>query len=222
MSFSKTLYTLQSGYVSLNNTNFLRDVAEHATFKQQILNQNMDSGTEEYYFNPIITELTHKFMQDHKCIHDFEFRDKLLANVFLAFGCLDIRDWIKAQSSSIFLSDLQKAFIIETLKFVSGGDRTMAPFQWVNLLDTSVSRQSVHFDYEKAFSDDNLPEPVKVNIYDFILQWVSRPGGYEDLVISMWVIFGRRTVKQSMTYPRSTGNVEQARASALASVVAGV
>lgn len=222
MTVKGTVYVLQSGFVSHTDKGFLKDVSEQATFRQQTLNQTMDIGRTEYYFHPVITKLANEFLANPSIINKFKFRHEVLSNAFLAFNTINITDWLDSQKSSPFLSDLQKAFILETLGFVSGDSRTLAVSQWSNLLDTSTGRQSIHFNYEEVFGKLHTPEPVKAPMHEFIKQWISRDNGYEDLLLSLWMIFGRRVIKQSVTYAHNDSSAEVNRAGALASVVAGV
>lgn len=215
-------YTLQSGFIALTDRGLFKDVAEQTSFRQQVLNQAMDLSRTEYYFSPSVTQLVKSFTSDYKVINSFEFKDKLLAAAFSSFSTTSIKSWLAAQKNSIFFGDLQKAYLLETVNFVCGKNRMISPVQWSKMLEASAVSRNSSFDYESLFAKNHLPHPLPDSIHDFIHMWIKQDKGYEDLLISLWLIFGRRSIKQTLNYPVNYGHSESSSPGAVANVVAGV
>lgn len=203
-------YLLQSGFASLTDNGFNLEIGEDISFRKQILNENFDLSKAEYYYHPVITNMVKEYMANYKVIDTFAFRDKLLRTTLLCFSCRSIKDWLRAQRLSPYMADLQKAFLTETLNFVCGLPRSMSPVQWAKLLDTEVSNQNVQCDFDDMFTKTHAPHPVPEDMHTFIRTWVTKENGYEDMLISMWLIFGRRTVIKTLNYSRNVRGITDA------------
>ena len=64
----------------------------------------------------------------------FEFRDSVLREVMKAFGTLNFRDWYFNQNTSVFVNDMHKRFLVDTLNYITTGEREFELATWDSLL----------------------------------------------------------------------------------------
>lgn len=193
--------TLQSGYVSRPQSDFYRYVAPETSFKQQLLGQSMMGLIPEGYYSKSITALVDEYEKDRQILNNFKFRERVLVAAIALFADTTVPEWLKAQRDTDYFSDLHKTFAVETLNFIVGIPRTIDCVQWMSLLDAGKSNMKTYFDYTEYFNHAHKPMPIPSSTLDLIRLWVSRDQGYEDLLLSLWCFFGKRTIQHDVHTP---------------------
>ena len=147
--------------------------------------------------NPDVDSLYNEWIDRGAEVVNFDFREKVLIVAMDAFGTADFRRWYEAQLLSPVYGDLHGRFLEDTLQFIEIGQRTMSLQNWmalVNERDTG-ERQSVLGDKAKAFFGIPVPgfrdrRSQNEFLLPIIQQWNTHPSGFEDLLLTLHILFG--------------------------------
>lgn len=128
-------------------------------------------------------------------VKSFEFHERVLHNAPKVFGCDFLYEWIQEQKLSPNWDEYHQRWIDETLAFVyRGRPREFSPHNWVALLSSTPAKNVHHTDSptvrEIFFDRERIGD--RVTMVDFFMAWLRRPGGFEDLTESLYVLFGSR------------------------------
>lgn len=175
---------LQSGFLTLDLEGITNIAKNTNTFKNFILNKGYMNDGNQFFFLPEVQKLYDEYISDVNSLNDFDYREKLLKVAFKSFGTLSFYDWLVLQMQSNYFTNMHRDFILDTINFIYTGKRKVQVSQWVNLLDTSDNSgkplNPIDFtDYSKD---------ILINIH----MWVSNERGFQDLLITLYVIFGSR------------------------------
>lgn len=123
----------------------------------------------------------------------FNFREEILISALTAFGTEDFLAWINLQSENPYSTQNHYRFINDTLQFIKTGKRALNIQHWLILLngvdpkaDNKVSIRSDEYFGTTLPLHQRQPTRLKHHI----VKWVSNPGGFEDLLGTMHVLFG--------------------------------
>lgn len=103
------------------------------------------------------------------------------------FGGTDLFNFIHANMQyNRFKSDLHYRFLQDTLEFIKTGKRGMSIHTWMSLLSVKEETLTKKVVAKTAYS-------MKSDLYRnvSVMQWLSHEGGLQDLVISLYIIFGK-------------------------------
>lgn len=205
----KEIFLLQSGFVSPTDKGFFKYIAEAPSFRDRVLNKDNFGDIPEYFYHEGVTELFTQYENNPRILQKFEFREKIIEQAYRAFSTPNIVTWLQLQTLSPYFSDLHKGFIGDTFDFVKGNKRSIVITQWYTLIDATIAKHSVHFDYRSLYEDDPNKAFVPHELDAFITQWLRRPGGYADLLFSLWILFGRRDKQSTVseTKKREDGSI---------------
>ena len=193
--------TLQSGFITRARGDLYRYVAPVSSFAQQVLNKTMVGLIPEGYYSKEITDLINEYEKNRQALNDFAFRERVLKAGIRAFDGTTIPDWLKKQRDTDYFSDLHKTFVVETLNFITGSPRVINVVQWTGLLDAGKSNMKTSFDYSEFFNTSHRPMPLPSSTLDMLRLWICRDHGYEDLLLSLWCIFGKRSIQHDVHLP---------------------
>lgn len=196
-------FILQSGFVTSSDDDTASLNSNVNLFKDYVLNKGYLKTNNEYLYSEKVKVLFDMYMADHKSLNVFDFREKILIEAFNSFKINSMFFWFRSQAMSPFLSSMHIEFLLDTLEYVDSGKRRMDISQWKNLLDTNSKKSSTDLNVDKFFNED-YSKPVGNDglmrigglpgtMEDFIRSWVIKENGFEDLLISLYVIFGDRS-----------------------------
>lgn len=195
---------LQSGFISLTQNGMRKPEVIEPSLRQEIIFKEYKVPLKKFFFNPEVSELFIRWCNNPKCLKEFDFREKLIETAFDAFGGPSFYSWMALQNNKPTISDLHTAFLFETLEYLLiDKPRQIQPVQWTRLLEADAKTHSVKIDLTKYFGTETLGVnssvrlPVKLD--KVIGMWLKKPGGFEDLLISLFVIFGDRTQRTDIT-----------------------
>jgi hypothetical protein len=186
---------LQSGFISNINKHLVNNQYIKDPFVDLALDKDHLKSKSEYFYNKNINEIYTEWSKNTSLIKDMEFRENIIKLAKEAFNNISMYDWLNIQSNANTVTSLHYNFIIETLDFISGTPRTIQTSQWIRLLEVSKKAESIYIDIDKYFKKEGRvtkTTPLPGVLSDFIVSWLSRPNGFEDMLISLYVIFGDR------------------------------
>lgn len=185
------LAILQSGFVTDNLSKVERSEDKTIDFKSFILNKSYYRDSSKFFYFPIVNNLYNDYIKDKNLLNDIEFRERIIKVFFQAFDNRSIAEWLVMQNDFAPLTSLHKQFLIDTFELVCKlkETRSTPAVQWITLLSVHDSRKEV--DIKNILGDSN--NYVDVPIIDTLKNWLSLPNGFEDLLITLYILFGDRT-----------------------------
>lgn len=190
---------LQSGYVDVDINGLIKPTEYSDLVIQNVLSKDYRSPSNKFLFNPEIVKLYLEWQGNPDCIKHFEFREKLISLTKRLFKTKTLLQWLEFQNNKVSLSSLHVEFIYDTLRYLCNGKRSMEISQWINLVEKSLRDQVTHVSMGNHFSSKKITEElgymysvINLSWNNLIIQWISKPKGTEDLLITMFVIFGNR------------------------------
>jgi hypothetical protein len=189
---------LQSGFVCTNTSILKKGKVEKPNFSDIVLVKTHLKRDETNYYCEEVQSLYESYCADFSIINKFDFREQILKFAFLLFNQNSIRDWLMYQHQSPYFTETHRAFLIQTLQFVNGTQRTMSVSQWFNLLDSSDSTSKVNLDLDVLIERDPSIKYMNANIHEFLKEWVCKKSGFMDLLTFMHAVYGERTTIRSM------------------------
>lgn len=186
---------LQSGFISdlskgLVHNEFIKD-----PFVDLALDKDHLKSKSHYFYFKEVDDLYEEWSKNNTLIKTMEFREKIIKAAKNAFNNISIYNWLNIQKYANTVTSTHVNFISETIGFVLGSPRSIQTSQWIRLLEVSEKAQSINLDIDKYFNKNNIQNQVKFSsslLTDFIVIWVSQPNGFEDMLLSLYVIFGDR------------------------------
>jgi len=163
-----------------NNLNYFKRGEGGSTL---MVNENV-----EELYAAMITRVT--------TFQDFEFRERVLRVALAAFGTHAFDYWYTQQRYSPSCGELHRDFLVDTLRFIQGERRTQVPATWNVLIDYTDKGEKVSVldeasaDFFGISSNGQSRQPRNTNLIDVIQMWVGQPGGFEDLLFTMHILFG--------------------------------
>lgn len=128
----------------------------------------------------------------------FDFREKIILIALKAFGTQNFMSWIKLQEMSPMYTDMHRRFIMDTLRFIHEGSRSVNIQSWIQLIyprETTQKDREFNVPIEDIFdtSIDNqlaIGSKLPQSLVEIIPMWCAQPGGIEDMLTTMRVLFG--------------------------------
>ena len=186
---------LQSGFLSLGNPKLTRPTEQPSdmSFDAYILNKSFNIDTNVYFFHSALDHLYKEYKKDQRLSLDFDFREKVFIEFYDAIGMSTLEAWIDIQVNNPNLSVLHSKFLIDMLMFISGRTRTIQPENWELIIskDNSFNKSPfVKIKTSEFFNRDKglIPGPID----EVLLDWISKPMGFSDFIVTIGIIFGRK------------------------------
>lgn len=196
-SIQKTV-TLQSGFLCTNPEILEKGKVERPNFSDIVLVKSHLKLDEVNYYSKEIQKLYEEYCSDPSLLGRFSFREQVLKFTFKLFNNQSIRNWIMVQKKSIYFTELHRAFVIQTLQYINGNERQTHVTQWFNLLNCSEASKDMNLDLDTYLDRDDSIKHMNSDIYETVLKWTSREGGYGDLLTTLHAIYGQRKIITSM------------------------
>jgi len=102
----------------------------------------------------------------------------------------DFPRFLATQKNNPFLYGYNYEFLLDTLKFILTGCRKVSIHNWKPLLAEWAEPHSDH----KQRASSGLPVEFKALVgrpgAEIVAQWCSHPNGFDDMVMTMWLMFG--------------------------------
>lgn len=122
----------------------------------------------------------------------WEFRQKAIDNAIRAFG--DVKQWLNLQQFNAHLCDIAFDFIHDTVRYINTGERTVSTHTAGALIQAAVNNRVIGGGYTgRVVRQVILADVLKVKPENVIQTWLSYEGGFEDMLCTMYILFGKRT-----------------------------
>jgi hypothetical protein len=145
--------------------------------------------------NPVVEVLYAQYIKRAAATMSFEFREKILIAALDAFGDKNFLSWFEAQLQSPAVGDVHLRFLDDTLRFIRTGRRTMSLETWSSFLQMNDAgeRPTDLTDYANEYFVVRMgPRGDRscCSLVNTIQEWLSQPGGVEDLLGTLHLLFG--------------------------------
>lgn len=179
-----------SGFLGAENVTHTKPI-DLENIKKTLFSAMNIANPDGHTANLAVLQMYKKYIGNETAHKSFQFKEEVLKIALSAFGTDSVYVWVAAQKRSPYYGKWHSRWIDETLSFVlEGKNRDLSPPNWIGLLATP------------GCDGDKLPSPTvskllggsnaELSIQTFILEWVRRPGGIDDLIQSLNILFGDR------------------------------
>lgn len=150
--------------------------------------------------HPIVESLYSKYINHALETETFEFRKQVLQTALAAFGTDRFDRWYIQQLYSPAFGDMHSRFLDDTFNFICGKRREMSTMTWSRLIEMGANDglnakasdiATQFFDLNHLTGNDQVTcVPANVHLVDALQAWLSNPGGFEDLLMTLNILFG--------------------------------
>lgn len=127
-----------------------------------------------------------------------EFQSLAIQEALRAFGTSDMYDWLKLQTESPYFTGIHKEFLNDTFRFLLHGTRHSNLRAWESVvhLRGDTNAEATEYQWEKYLQAAGGSGGVVCThlMQDHIRRWLSQPGGLDDMLYSLRIIFGSESV----------------------------
>lgn len=143
--------------------------------------------------DPEVVKMWQEYVNPNIQTSDWVFRKRVLR---LAMRLFSSRDWFENQERNAHLHGYNYGFVVDTLRFIATGRRRMSVHVWADLVshehtqqkDPSQRHEIMDFLRNHTLFMNNPPVGM-------IQKWCSRPGGIDDMICTLNLLFGDLTVR---------------------------
>lgn len=185
---------LQSGFVSYPSERLLeRPNQVPMTPIGALLSAAPNHPSQEYFFSKEVEGLYSELLNNPFLLSDFEFQSRVFQIAGVLFDRKGILSWMRIQEEGRHISMMHRLFLEDTLRVITlRTPRLHSPDQWVSMI--SISNKPLI----KPFRASQVTEAVGFrpsdDLSENLADWVTN-SGLADLVMSLRVIFGRRSAQ---------------------------
>ena len=198
---------LHSGFVAHTDVALVKTEYNSNPFVENVL--FTQSGNNEFanlFFSKEITELYKNYQTDTSIIRDIDVRERILKLAAINFGRAGITEWTSIQNKFAKVSYAHLEYILDTIGFIVCGKRNTSPAIWENLIRKTSAGPFVELEKseELRLILKDVNSCVNGGISIQLNSWVGHLGGYEDLLYTLWLIFGDKSYAHSFTTKLTT------------------
>lgn len=147
--------------------------------------------------NLSVEKLYNALIRDTILIDSPEFRIRALRVAIEAFGISSFLYWFTLQYKNNVSGSLHNDFLLDTLKFIKIGSRSMSVENWSALITITDETDTIGHpgDKVKDFFGVNKDSPLElarenINLTEVLQKWCSQPNGLLDLINTLHILFG--------------------------------
>lgn len=195
---------LQSGFIASSTKGLKLPDPFTPSLQNSVIFKDVKNPLAVYRYSPGVVELYKQWCANSALLRDFNFREQIITQAFISFGTTNFHSWLMLQNMQPTLSDLHKTYILETLDYLLvGTTRKIDNISWMRLLEADNRPNTVAIDIRKYFKQDTMnysadDVTLPVLTREIIRVWVSKERGFEDLLLSLFIIFGDRMARTAV------------------------
>jgi hypothetical protein len=123
--------------------------------------------------------------------NDWNFRLNMFEECFRLFGA-NFEEWVLYQiNKNTLIYDHSLDFLLDTLNFIIGQPRKVSIFVWRELMLTDPENKSnIEISNRKINRLKDLYPKIPTQTSDIIQLWCSQEDGFEDMLTTMFLLFG--------------------------------
>jgi len=196
---------LQSGFIGFNEAVLTKPLPPEPSFRAAIIFKDTRNPLNKYFYSEEVRDIFKLWMSNFDNMKSMEFRERILKVAFKCFSNGNFFEWLALQSKQPTVTDLHRAFILETLDYlILDSQRKVHVSSWSRILEAAQRADSVSIDVTKYFKkESNFTDASKVRLparmSDVIQLWVSKTDGFDDLLYCLYIIFGDRLAHTAIT-----------------------
>ena len=193
-----------SGFIGFDINITERKVTRPSTTKMLVdsrFNKPPMSKPNYELHNDRVSDLYDRLITQTSDMTSFTFKDEIVTTALTAFGTQNFNTWVMLQNSSPFVTREHARFIMETLAFIAGTPRQISLSVWQRILkkrqenqqprlETPIDPSAFFRDINPDFTFSGLQQS-RSDLGAIVAEWTSRPRGFEDMLWSLNVIFGK-------------------------------
>ena len=187
---------LQSGFVAYPSERLIKRPDEDVKSPVATLVYQKPMRTvQDFFFSPEVEMLANDVVNNPFKLSDLEFQAKVFQIAGVLFDKKGIFNWIRIQEEGRNISMLHRLFLEDTLRAVMfGSERVHHAVQWAPLI--SVANDPLIRPFKASSVTEAVGTRPPDDLSEFLAMWTDTLG-MGDLILSLQVIFGRRTLHAS-------------------------
>ncbi len=188
---------LQSGFLSIGEALIIKPEVVEPSPVAVLLSARPTRTQQELFYAPAVDNFVDDLIQTPLVLRNFEKQGEFLETIGKVFEKQSFASFIRLQENNPELSSAHIQFLEETVKVALGlvQQRTISLQTWASMLSAANPGKGL-------FRSSVLMEEMKdtqfhrMTLGEFVALWLAN-AGWQDLAISMQVIFGRRSLHAS-------------------------
>lgn len=180
---------LQSGFVGLTETGLTKKIPESPTFSDTILFAKVNHEYDNLFYSSDITGLFNEWQGNTNVIRSFDFRERVLKQAFDKFRPSMV-EWLSFQSNKPGFTRTHQQVLTRMCAWFSESmeapENPAEVLKWINLIGPSQGND-VRFSILETNAGGAHSTVTSIN------NWVAKEGGFESLLVYLFIIFGERS-----------------------------
>lgn len=147
----------------------------------------VDGGLIRNPGNPDVERLYDLLIGNLANVNGWSYRRLVFPTAMAVFG--DFATFLSTQKLNPFLYGYNYEFLIDTLRFIETGRRRISVQNWFDLL---LENHEPNNDWRTRSNAEleSFTRKYRSDTAAVVSRWVSHDGGFNDLVVSMHILFG--------------------------------
>ena len=185
---------LASGYITYATDNLVSKTIDENIFIKYVIVRDYLRPKNVYFYSEETYRLYKELLENDKDILSIDNRVAVIKLAKQLFDNATLLEWVKLQKHNPLLSMNHVRFLKETVHFIMGGKRTIDNSTWVRLIEPSLNDTSNTVEIQQALDDviNKCQHELTGSLSEHIATWLKRPGGYVDLIYSLFILYGSR------------------------------
>lgn len=185
---------LQSGYLASNEELVTKPEPPHSTPVTSLVNKTVLRTQQDLFYSPALDKVFNNVIQNPMNLRDLAFLQDVLEKIGKAFGGQSFASFVTLQGENPGISQIHIEFLSETIEVALGllKQRRVSLETWASLI--SAANESVG-GFKPTLLNNRFKDYgfTKMDLAEFVTIWIKNVG-WTDFLMSMRVIFGRRTL----------------------------
>lgn len=152
--------------------------------------------------NESVVEVYNQMIRRQVLHTDFEFRERVIKIALKAFGVNSFQLWAELNLQSPTFTQTHADFLNDTVRFITTGKRDMKVDMWERLIGPGSNDPNAKPELDKNLFA-SLPQGYSwrsrmespTNLHNVLAMWLSRQGGFTDLVTTLYTLFGEHNTR---------------------------
>lgn len=162
------------------------------------LNKSTKKEENDLIYNAAIDKLYTQLIKGERNFKSFNFKRAILIEAIRSFYIHSFNDWCLLQEEFEYFTENHKNFLNDTFNFILNGERKYGLRVWEYILKKENKVLEINsnnkLQVREFFELLNENKEKNFSITNVISKWVSQSNGYEDLLCSLHLIFGKSKV----------------------------
>lgn len=139
-----------------------------------------------------ITALWEEYSQPTTNTHAWAFRKRVFRAALRVLG--PTKAWYYHQDANPALVGYSYAFLQDTLRYIHDGSRRFSVQTWTELIMAQAPQAPAN--HRRALRELHRELALPETTAELVQSWVGRPGGFDDFMQTLHVLFGNMTLRQ--------------------------